>query len=97
MTSVFTIKMAPPLLKELAIAARHTGKSRGALVREALQLLLAQRVSAAAQIAVITEALAKKKKPRLKVDWEEIRACCSAGSEKLTPEEEVRLARRRHL
>lgn len=91
------MKMTPPLLKELGVAARQTGKSRGALVREALQLLLAQRVSAAAQIAGITEALAGNKKPRLKVDWEEIRARCSAGPEDLTPEEEVRLARRRYL
>ncbi len=97
MSNVFTIKMTQPMIQELAIVARQMGKSRGALVREALQLLLAQRVSEAAQIGSITEALPSKKKPRVKVDWEEIRACCSTGPEDLTPEEGVRLARRRYL
>jgi hypothetical protein len=96
MSHVLTSKIPHSLLYRLEEASTQQGKSKGALVREALEMLLRTGSSPREQIRNVTELLLKKKKPRIKVDWNELRkkAAVSTG---LSPEEEVLKFRRRRL
>ena len=94
MSQVFSIKMPPFLYDSLEKASHRLGQSKGALVRQALEMFLSQSISHTEQIQKITQALSQKKKTRFKVNWKDIYQK-TRGASDLTPEEEVRKHRLR--
>ena len=95
MSHVFTLKLPHPLLHRLEEVSRQEGKSKGAYLREALQIVLAQKSSPLDRVRQITENLLKKKKTKATVDWDELKKKIGAAS--LSPEEEVLRSRRRRM
>jgi predicted DNA-binding protein len=100
MSHVLTVKIPHPLLDRLEEVAHQKGRSKGALVREAIESHLGKTAAAhpgTDEIAHATEAILKGKRSRLKVDWKEIHRMARGVPLSLSPEEEVRRARRRGL
>lgn len=99
MSYVFTIKLPSHLRYRLETAAQSRGISKGAVVREVLEKSLKDETSSRERIERITRMMMQGKRIKTKkIDWEEIRKKASAGATPgLTPEEEVRLHRRRWL
>lgn len=96
MSHILTIKLPHPLLQELAAAASQSGVSKGALVRQALELFLKAKSGFIAKIEAITRAHKRNKKSHSKVNWDEIYAATRVP-QPVSPEEEVRQSRRRGL
>lgn len=97
MSHVLTIKLPHPLLDQLEDACTRAGKSKGAVLREALMKWLETSPQTAFNIEGITDRLRSGKPPRLRADWELLRRKASASRPALTPEEEVSRHRRRSL
>ncbi|MBI4238564.1 MAG: ribbon-helix-helix protein, CopG family [Deltaproteobacteria bacterium] len=97
MSNALTIKLSPSLLQRLSAAATHAGLSKGALLRQALEKLLATQHTTCLSVEQLTEALRRGKQPRIAIDWAEIYRKCRASPDAPLPEEEVRAARRRGL
>lgn len=96
MSHILTIKLPQPLLQELDAAASQGGVSKGAIIREALEAFLKAKSGFVAKIKTITRSQMRNKKSRLKVNWDEIYAATRIP-QPVSPEEEVRISRRRGL
>lgn len=98
MLQILSFKLPKPLFHKLESSAKFRGLSKGALIREAIGQYLEKDQSNEEEIARATEALLKNKKIKTgkKIDWDELRRQCSVPMD-ITPEEEVRLSRRRRL
>ena len=100
MSQVFTVKMPESLFERLQDASVAQGKSKGAVVREAVEQWLARSPAQAERIEAITRALRQQKRPRLRpeegVDWEALRHQAAKGAAG-RPEDEVQRTRRRGL
>lgn len=96
MSHILSIKLPHPLLQELDAASAREGVSKGALVRQALELFLKKKTGFVAKIEAITHAHRHHKKPRSKLNWDDIYAITRAP-QPISPEEEIRLSRRRGL
>lgn len=102
MPHVLTVKISHPLLERLEKASRIRGKSKGAFVREAIEKELFQKAApfdeGLERIRAATESMRQGKRIKVKVDWERLRRKAALGTPPgMTPEEEVRLHRRRGL
>ena len=100
MSHVLTLKVPHPLLERLKKVAYGEGKSRGAVVREAIEKLLKEKSedkNGQDLFQRATEAYLKGKTIKVKVDWEELRRKASEGAPSISPEEEVLQGRRRRL
>lgn len=106
MSHVLTVKIPHSLLHQLEGASRRQSKSKGALVREAIEKWLKAGSAGNDQkdrqewIRKATEAMLRGKKVpyRRTVDWETIQKKAAAGApHDMTPEEEVMAFRRRHF
>ncbi len=100
MSHVLTLKVPHPLLERLERAARSEGKSKGAVVREAVEKLLeekSQQEGGLARTREITEAHLNGKRVRVKVDWDRLRQKAMESAPDMTPEDEVRYHRTRGL
>lgn len=96
MTHALTIKLPQTLLQELDAAASQSGVSKGALIREALESFLKAKSGFIAKIKAITRSHQRHKKSRSKVNWDDIYAATRIP-QPVSPEEEVRISRRRGL
>ncbi len=99
MSHVLTVKIPHPLLDRLEKACSNEGKSKGALVREALESFLKNKKEVEGHLARFrkaTEAMIKGKKFKVKVDWERLYRDAHVPMD-ITPEEEVRRGRLRGL
>lgn len=100
MSHVLTVKIPHPVLHRLEEVCSSEGKTKGALVREAIESFLKGKKEVEGHMAKFrraTTALLKGKKPKGKVDWEELRRVASSVETGMTPEEEVLRSRRRWL
>ena len=95
MSHVLTLKVSPSLLNRLEKRCSQEGRSKGAVVREAIEKLLEEEDNLAL-IRKITEAHLKGKKIKVKVDWESLYKEAHVPMD-ITPEEEVRRGRLRGL
>lgn len=95
MSHILTVKLPQPLLQDLDAAAKQSGVSKGALVRQALESFLKQN-SLTQQIARITNALRKKTTKKQTPDWADIYAQTRIDTG-MTVEEEIARSRRRYL
>lgn len=96
MSHILSIKLPHPLLEELDEASRQAGVSKGALVRQALEAFLKAKSGFVAKIEAITRSHLHPRKTRSKVDWDDIYAATRVP-QPISPEEEVRISRRRGL
>ena len=99
MSHVLTVKIPHPLLNRLEEVCSQEGKSKGALVREAIESFLKGRKEIEGHLAKFrraTEAMFKGKKVKGRVDWEKIYREARVPMD-ITPEEEVRRGRLRGL
>jgi predicted DNA-binding protein len=99
MPHVLTVKISHPLLDRLEKVCSHEGKSKGAMIREAVEKLLeekSEKEGSLMRIRKITEAHIKGKKVKIRADWEEIYRQARVPMD-LTPEEEVRRGRLRGM
>lgn len=100
MSHVLTLKIPHPLLNRLERVAGREGRSKGSVVREAIERLLERKGDkdpGDLDIRAITEAHFKNRRLKIKVDWEELRRKASEGAPSISPEEEVRQSRWRRL
>lgn len=102
MSHVLTVKIPHSLLNQLEEESQREGKSKGAVVREAVQHFLRRRPRKEDPNEIFrkaTEAMLKGKKfrPPHKIDWEAIRKKAAATAPDMAPEEEVMAFRRRHF
>jgi len=98
MPHVLTLKVTPSLLHRLEKRCAQEGRSKGAVVRDAIEHHLEKGAAETASPSVeeITVAMIRGKSVRLKADWTELRQKARAGAPKdMTPEEEVRFHRTR--
>lgn len=97
MSHLLSVKIPHSLLHSLEEVSQQQGVSKGAVVRDALEDFLQRWNYANNSIQKITQNLLKKKKNRgKKVDWDELRKLASLNPY-ISPEEEVRMHRRRGL
>ncbi len=99
MSHVLTVKIPHPLLDRLEKVCSSEGRTKGALVREAIESFLKGRKEIEGHLAKFrraTEAMFKGKKVKAKVDWEKIYREAHVPMD-ITPEEEVRRGRLRGL
>jgi hypothetical protein len=100
LSHVLTLKIPHPLLNRLEGVCQMAGKSKGATVREAIELLL-EKISHQGgellRIKGITECLFAGKTTKARVDWGQLRQKASGGPGLISPEEEVLQSRRRRL
>ena len=99
MSHVLTVKIPHPLLDRLEKVCSTEGKTKGALVREAIESFLKNKKEIEGHLARFrkaTEAMFRGKKVKTKVDWEKIYREADVPME-MTPEEEVRRGRLRGL
>jgi predicted DNA-binding protein len=88
-----------PYSSRLEKRCAQEGRSKGAVVREAIEDLLERSVTKESNlpsIEEITEALRKGKKIKVKADWDEIYRQARVPMD-ITPEEEVRRGRLRGM
>jgi hypothetical protein len=100
MSRVLTLKVTPSLMHRLEKKCAQEGRSKGAVVREAIEnhLESAATESNGPSVEKITEAMMRGKTFRLKADWAELRRKAREGAPNdMTPEEEVRFHRSRGL
>lgn len=98
MSRVFATKIPEPLLARLEEASQKEHKSKGALIRTALENFLNEREEERlAPIARITEAHFRNKKIKGKIDWTDIYRKAHLSAPDCSPEEEVRRSRRRNF
>lgn len=95
MSHILSIKLPHPLLEELDVASRQAGVSKGALIRQALELFLQQN-TLAQQVARITHTLRKRPSSKQRPDWTDIYAKTRIDTG-MTVEEEIARSRRRNL
>lgn len=95
MSHILSIKLPHPLLQELDSASAREGVSKGALVRQALELFLRQN-TLAQQVARITRTLRKRSTSKHRPDWTDIYAKTRIDTG-MTVEEEIARSRRRNL
>ncbi|GEM_PF-5518644 len=95
MQHVLTVKIPPLLLQLLEKMAKVTGESKGAVVRRALERWLHTPTSGRDVIGQITAAMARGKPLRHRTNWDAIRRKVRPQPGWPTPEDEVRLSRRR--
>jgi len=99
MSHVLTVKIPHPLLDRLEKVCSSEGKSKGALVREAIESFLKGKNEFEGHLVRFrnaTEAMFRGKKSKVKVDWEKIYREARVPME-ISPEEEVRRGRLRGL
>lgn len=96
MNHILSIKLPQSLLQELDRAAAQEGTSKGALVRQALESFLKTKSGVLERIKAITRSHMLHKKSRTKVNWDDIYAATRVP-QPISPEEEVRISRRRGL
>lgn len=96
MSHVLTVKIPHSLLQRLDELSRKEGRSKGALVRWAIERFLQGASAESSQVERITEAFMKGKNPKMRTDWKMLYAQTRKPSS-MTPEEEVRRSRRRDL
>jgi predicted DNA-binding protein len=100
MSHVLTVKIPHPLLDRLEMVCSSEGKTKGALVREAVEKMLeekSEQEEGLARIRRVTDAHLKGKRVKAKVDWERLRRKAMESAPDMTPEEEVRYHRTRGL
>ena len=98
MPHVLTLKVTPSLLHRLEKKCAQEGRSKGAVVREAIEHHLNRDMppSAGPSVEEITAAMIRGKTIPYKKDWTELRRKARAGAPKdMTPEQEVRFHRTR--
>lgn len=99
MSHVLTVKIPHPVLNRLEEVCASEGKTKGALVREALEAFLKGKKEVEGHLAKFrsaTEAMFRGKKVKARVDWEKIYREARVPMD-ITPEEEVRRGRMRGL
>lgn len=100
MSHVLTVKIKPSLLSRLEKRCAQEGKTKGAVVREAVERLLEEKQEYDANLSRIrrvTKAYLEGKSVKSKVDWSDLRKKAMASAPEMTPEEEVRYHRTRGL
>jgi len=100
MSHLVSVKIPSPLHSRLDSVCRVSGKSKGAVVREALHLLLGQTNDEQARlekIRQVTRAIVSGKKCRTTLNLKILRNKLSYSPTRLSPEDEVLEFRRRRL
>lgn len=95
MSHILSIKLPHPLLQELDNASTREGVSKGAIVRQALELFLRQN-TLTQQVARITRTLRKRSSSKLRPDWTDIYAKTRINTG-MTVDEEIARSRRRNI
>lgn len=96
MSRVFATKIPEYLLVRLEETSQREHKSKGALIRKALENFFeGEQVEQVDQISRITEAHFHNKKLKISVNWGNIYKKAALSHPHLTPEEEVTRVRRR--
>lgn len=99
MQHVVTLKMNSDLFNKLESYSKQMGSSKGATIRQAIELQLKQECGESERIQKATQALlAGTKSRKASLNWDEIKKEAAKGIVSgMKPEEEVQIFRRRGL
>ena len=92
---VFTIKLPTSLMNNLEESSKHSGCSKGELVRQALSQFLQAAENPHEKIKAVANQLKSPKKNK-RSDWSDILLKTRVPMA-ITPEEEIMIGRRRNL